>query len=403
MSAGARRVLRIVTRLNVGGPARQTIGLAAGLDAHGFRTVLAVGRPGPAEGDLGPLARERGVDPVEIPGLGREPSPLADARALVALLRLARRFRPHVIHTHTAKAGALGRVAAALAGVPVRVHTFHGHVFEGYFGRLASAAIVRAERLLARFTTRIVALSEAQRRDLVERFAIAPSRKVVRVPPGVDLTPLGEAPRRRGELRAELGIGAGRALVGCVGRLVPVKAVEDAIEAAALLARERKLSLVLAGDGPDRPRLEALARARGVDARFLGFRADLARVYADLDVLLLTSRNEGTPLALVEAFAAGRPAVATRVGGVGDVFGPPRDVASLPDGVEARAEGLVVPPGRPDRVAAATARLLADEPLAAACGDAGRRSAPARFGVEALVAATAALYEDLLRRRPAAR
>jgi glycosyltransferase involved in cell wall biosynthesis len=260
------------------------------------------------------------------------------------------------------------------------VHTFHGHVFEGYFGPLASRAVILAERALARISTRIIVLSEEQRRDIVERFRIASARRVRVIGPGVDLTPFGDISIDRSALRRELGLPEARPLLGVVGRLAPVKGVEDAIAAA---ARIPGAALAIAGDGPERARLEALAGSLGADARFLGFRDDLARVYAGLDALLLPSRSEGTPLALVEAMASGCACVAARVGGVAGVLGE---------------AGVLVPARDVDALVDATRRLLADPGLRASLGAAGKARA-ARFSEDRLCDETAALYEELLGRR----
>ncbi|MHC4861031.1 MAG: glycosyltransferase, partial [Planctomycetota bacterium] len=181
------RVARVIARLNVGGPARQSILLTERLDPDRFASTLITGQVEPHEADLLPEARERGLAPVVIDGLGRTISPLDDLRAFLRLLGLLDRERPAIVHTHTAKAGALGRVAALLASVPVRVHTFHGHVLHGYFGRAGSALARAAELVLARLSTRVVAVSEEVKADLVERHRIAPPSRVDVVPLGLDL------------------------------------------------------------------------------------------------------------------------------------------------------------------------------------------------------------------------
>lgn len=376
------RVVRIIARLNVGGPARQAILLTKRLDALGFESTLVTGRVGPDEGDMLPEARRQGVEPVVIEGLGRAPSPLDDLRALGRLWRLLRRVRPRVVHTHTAKAGTLGRIAAVLAGVPVRIHTFHGHVLHGYFGRVGSALVRATESALARITTRVVAVSEEVAGDLAVRHRAIPRAKIEVVPLGLELDALYGAERRRGELRAELGIAPDAPLLGFVGRLTAVKEPEVLIRAfARIAAAEPRAILLVAGDGDRRSATEAAAARAGLGdrVRFLGWRDDLDRLWADLDLALLTSRNEGTPVALIEAAAAAVPAVATRVGGV---------PAVVLDG----ETGLLVPRGDDAALAAAALSLLRDPARRRAMGAAARARVRPRHGAAPLLRSLAALY-----------
>ena len=378
------RLVRVIARLNVGGPAIHVAVTTAGLRPD-VETVLATGRVDAGEAEASGLLATYDVEPVRIRGLGRSVSPLDDLRAFASLLSLLRRVRPDVVHTHTAKAGAIGRVAARLAGVPHVVHTFHGHVFEGYFGAFGSRVVVAAERALARLADRIVAVSPEVGRDLTERFRIAPRGKVDVVPVGL---PLGEylaAESRRGDLRRELRLGADVPLVSFVGRLVPVKDPALALDAWRLVRAEVPSAvLVVVGDGPLGPDL----RARGdAGVRWLGWRRDVARVLADADLALLTSRNEGTPVALVEAAAAGLPSVATAVGGVPSVVGHGRT-------------GLLVPGRDPAAIAAAVVELLRDAPRRSAMGAAAREAVRDRFSDARLCADLRALYAACLRDVP---
>jgi glycosyltransferase involved in cell wall biosynthesis/SAM-dependent methyltransferase len=314
-------VVRVIARLNVGGPAIHVALLSEGLDRRGFRTTLATGQVEPGEADMSDFAIARGVRPVVVRGLGRSVSPAADLRSFGTLLSLLRRVRPAIVHTHTAKAGALGRVAATLAGVPIRVHTFHGHVFHGYFGRAATVLVLFAERALGLLTHRVLAVSDEVARDLAEAYGVVPHGKVQVVPLGLDLAPFARAGagEGRGELRREIGAAEGDLLVGITGRLVEVKDHGYFLEAGAALMREvPQARLVIVGSGPLEEGLRARAKSLGIDGRchFLGWRRDTARICADLDVAALTSRNEGTPVALIEAAAAGVPVVARDVGGV---------------------------------------------------------------------------------------
>ncbi|HEU4395049.1 MAG TPA: glycosyltransferase, partial [Planctomycetota bacterium] len=345
------RVLRAIARLNVGGPAMHVALLTEGLDRRGFETTLAAGRCEPGESDMADFARARGVNPVSVRALGRSVDPVSDLRSFADLLALVRRVRPAVVHTHTAKAGALGRLAAWLAAVPVRVHTFHGHVFHGYFGRTASLAVVLAERLLGAISHRVLAVSPEVARDLGEAYGVVPPGKIQVVPLGLDLEPFARAGdgEGRGELRREIGAADGDLLVGIVGRLVPVKDHAFFLDAGAELLREvPQARLVIAGSGPAEADLHARARSLGIEPRchFLGWRRDTPRIHADLDAAALTSLNEGTPVALIEAAAAGVPVVARAVGGV----------ASALAGVEGAT--LVPPEAPPAGFAASLAAAL---------------------------------------------
>jgi glycosyltransferase involved in cell wall biosynthesis len=345
------RVLRIISRLNVGGPARHAVILNAGLQERGFDTLLVHGTVGEGEASFDHLPQQLGIPSHRIPTLGRRLHPLDDIRAFIALWKVMRDFQPDIVHTHTAKAGALGRIAAAVHnGLASRahriliVHTFHGHVLEGYFGGVGSWLVRVGERGLSSITDCTIVISELQRKDLVERFHVAsPSRTVV-VPLGLqlgDLLALTADDRTRA--RADAGYGDDF-LVGFVGRLVPIKQVTLLIEAISIVRHELPaVRLVITGDGTERESLEAHARAAGVDdiTAFTGWREDLRAAYAPLDVVALTSKNEGTPVALIEAMAAGVPVVATAVGGVPDVVAG--DTGLLTDqSVHAIAQALLM-------------------------------------------------------------
>ena len=374
--------------MNVGGPALHALLLNERLDPARYDSRLVAGLVGEAEGDYLAL---HGADPerfIVVPALGREVEGGRDWSAFWTLVRLMRRFRPHVVHTHTAKAGALGRLAAAFCRVPVVVHTYHGHVFDAYFSPLETRLVVLAERVLAGRASALVAVTDRVRRDVLARGIGRPDRVVV-VPLGLDLDPMLAAPARRGELRRELGLAADAPVVGIVARLVPVKAHETFLQAVRDIAPVRPDAVFLiVGDGERRGPLEAMARDLGVSARvrFLGWRADLDRLYADLDVVVLTSKNEGSPVALIEAMAAGRPVVSTRAGGVEDVVSHDRT-------------GLVVPVGDACAVARAVLDLLEDPAKAAAFGAAARTAVVPRFASARLVDDIDALYRRLLAAR----
>jgi glycosyltransferase involved in cell wall biosynthesis len=378
------KILRVIDRLNVGGPAIHAALTARGLNHDGVTTVLVTGEIEPGEADMSYLLDEYHVERVLIPSLGRELRPLRDLATAWKLWRVMRRVRPDVVHTHKAKAGAIGRVVALLAGVPVRVHTYHGHVFRGYFGPAKTRVFLAVERALAHLTTRLVVPAPALVDELAGEYRIARVDRFTVVPLGFDLAPFARAEAHRGELRARLGVADGVRLVGIVGRMVPVKDHATFIAAAALLAARRSdVHFVFIGGGE----LEAAVRAdldqRALTSRahMLGWSRGLERIYADLDVVALSSRNEGTPVALIEAMAAGVPVAATRVGGVADI---------LAHG----ARGELAPPGDAPALSAAIERALSDASRARAARL--RAGIMAEFGHERLCADLERLYRELL-------
>ncbi|MDE3102013.1 MAG: glycosyltransferase [Chloroflexota bacterium] len=371
------RVVRIITRLNVGGPAIQALLLTEHLDPERYESHLIAGRPGPREGDMTAF-RGGAVRPIYLGSLGREISPPSDAATLVRLVVLLRRLRPDIVHTHLAKAGFVGRVAARLAATRVVIHTFHGNVLRGYFGPARTRLFLSLERYLARISDRIVSISPRQTAELLS-LRIAPREKLVEIPLGLDLAPF-IAPSPSG-LRSELGLGDESPLVGIVARLVPVKGVDVFLRAAwRIHATRPDTRFVVVGDGELRDELEELAREIGVApvVTFTGWRADLAPVYHDLDVVVLTSHNEGTPVTLIEAAAAQRPVVATAVGGVPDVI----------DG----QSGLLVPDGDIDALSRSVIRLLEDRALARTLAAAARARVYPRYDRSELLARIDALY-----------
>lgn len=379
------KVARVITRLNIGGPAIHAILLTQALEDAHFTTMLVSGYTAPTEGDMLHLAKARGVSPLMVTGLGREIDPGRDLAVLLRLYRIFREERPVIVHTHMAKAGTVGRLAARLAGVPIVLHTYHGHVFHSYFGPLKTQTFIRIERALSRVTDLILTVGERQRQEILG-YGIGNPDKLRSVPLGLELEPFVESPRHRGEFRAELGVPDGTRLVGIVGRLVPVKGHTVFLKAARLvLSRLPNVRFLIIGDGELREGLESQARDLGIDGgvTFLGWRHDLPRVYADLDLVVLSSYNEGSPVALIEAMAAGRAVVSTDVGGVSDV---------VSDGVN----GLLVPPRDPESLAGAIVRLLSSEPSLRAMGAAGREAVYPKYSINRLVSDVREIYSDLV-------
>ena len=377
-------MFRLFSRLNVGGPAVHVILLTAGLKARGYTTRLAVGKESPREGNLLDLAAAKGVDCLQLVALGRDIRPLSDVRALWRLCRILRQFRPHIVHTHTAKAGVLGRVAARLAGVPVVVHTYHGHVLRSYFGPLRNALFRALERALGQASDALVAVSQSVKDDLVD-LGVAEAAKIRVVPLGLELAGLTRA-LPRGRLRAQSGVAEGAPLVGIVGRLAPIKDLPTFLLAAALVRRSApEVRFAIVGDGEERPALEAEVLRLGLQdvVHFHGWHRDMSGVYGDLDLVVNCSRNEGTPVALIEALAAGRPVIATRVGGTPDLL--------------ARGDnGILVPPGDPESLAAAIEGVLRAPDAARARAACGRAYVLRQHCADRLVDDVDQLYRQLL-------
>lgn len=347
------RVLHVTSRLNVGGLARLVLTVCDRLDRSRFEPLLATGRVSEAEGDMLQVESDSGRDVRFIRQLGRNPSPVHDFAALRALHQLIREFRPAVVHTHAAKAGALGRMAAAAAGVPVRVHSYHGHVFSGYFSPFVSTAIVNVERGLARITTAIVVPGESQAREIIEKYRIARRTKVHVIPYGIDTDRYAALPLDRQAARFQFGLPPTARVIGAVGRMAVVKnhsLLIDAFERVAADPACADVHLLIVGGGECRPEIEnRVGRSRARSRIHLaGWVKDLRDAYTAIDVLALTSLNEGMPVAVMEAMASNLPVVCTPAGGVVDLITPDDD-------------GIVVRGWDPEEFSAALTALLADD------------------------------------------
>jgi glycosyltransferase involved in cell wall biosynthesis len=385
-AGGKIKILRVIARLNIGGPAIHVVNLHAGLDPTRFEQLLVVGTENPGEGSMLDYALSRGVKPFIIPEIVNEFNLTPkDLQALAKLCRLIWQERPHIVHTHTARAGLLGRLAGRLAGVPIVVHTYHGHVLHGYFSPVKTWLMRSMEHTLARMTDQIITVSERVKRELVS-YAVAPPAKIAVIPLGFDLKPFLRCQDQRGQFRHELSVSDGARLVSIVGRIFPIKNHRLFLDAAALVAaREPSVLFVIVGDGVLRWEMEDHARELRIADRviFTGWRRDLPRIYADTSILVVSSNNEGTAVSAIEAMAAGRPVVATRVGG-------------LPDLITEGETGLLVPPGDPDGLASAVLRLLQDPGTACRMGQSARAMVQERFSVRRLVVDMENLYHQLL-------
>jgi GT2 family glycosyltransferase len=391
---GPTRLLAVIARLNVGGPAIQAITLSRLLEERGYQTVLVRGREGAREGSMDALAEELGVTPVDLPTLKRNIG-FGDLVSLAFLVRQIRTWQPQVLHTHAAKAGALGRIAALLAlgrRPPVIVHTFHGHVLTGYFRPRVSAAFAAIERALARYTTCLIAVSEEVRADLV-RLRVAPPEQIIVLPFGVDFSRFEasqeERRERREAFRRAVGIPLAASVVTIVARLEPIKRVDRFLRIATRIQSPADTWFLVVGDGALREELQASPEARRLRERVVwtGLRSDMPDIYFASDVVAVTSDNEGTNVSAIEAQAAGLPVVSTRVGGMASVV--------------VEDTGFLVEPVDEEGFARALERILLDDALSTRFGHHGAEHVRVVFSLDRLIADIDGLYRRLLPTGPA--
>lgn len=373
----------VIARMNIGGPATQLTGLCAQLNHDTFDHRLYTGDVGGDEGDHF-LLRDAAMPVHRVPGLGRSIKPADDVRAVIHLVKAIRAFRPHIVHTRTTKAGLLGRVAARLSGInPAMAHVFHGHLLYGHFSPPKRFAYVRTERLLASMSDRLVTVGARVRDELLEA-GIGRREQYIVTPPGVGLGPV---PSRE-DARRSLGLPPDAPVVAFVGRLTQVKRPDRFVATAkAVLRQVPDCHFVVCGDGELREQMEQAVTSMRASFHLLGWRNDVATICSAADVVLLTSDNEGMPVALIEAGMAGRPCVSTRVGSVAEV-------------IKHEQTGLVSS-ADVGELAEHTVRLLTDPELRRRMGEAARDWTTASFGVERLVADTEAMYRSLYEERRA--
>lgn len=375
------RVMNVISRLNIGGISPYVIPLTAHLRDMGYQSSLVAGSVGKREGDMSYLAERVNVNPIMIPSLGREISPLRDLTTIRQLYALMRRERPHIVHTHTAKAGFAGRIAAWLARVPIILHTYHGHVFAGYFGPAKTRFYLTLEQFCGRLSTRVITVSSYLSRELAGRYRV--KRAVDVVIPGYDLDDLRDV-QRSGAFRARFGIAPDAPLAAIIGRLVPIKNHALFLQAAARVrARLPAARFAVVGDGELRGELESLAGSLGLAGCviFTGWQTDLPAIYGALDCNVLSSKNEGLPSSVIEALVTGVPVVATAVGGVNDLL--------------AGDLGILVPPADADGLAAGIVTALTD-PALRARAEASRAASYALYDIRASAARVDAYYRELL-------
>lgn len=387
---GRPKVVRIICRLSVGGPAHHIALLHRALEEE-FETVLVTGSLFDGE-----TCAEHLLHSVEklhrVSWMQRPISPLHDLVALARITAILRRERPDIVHTHCSKAGALGRLAAVLAGVPVRVHTYHGCIFEHHFGPVQSRLYLGIERLLSRITTRAIALSRSQAEVLGRNYRVLPQEKISIIRNGYELSRNGHCGRRT-EVRQQLGTGEDQTLVVWAGRLVPIKNPDLMAEIVRAARHDPRLRFAIVGHGTERARLQrSLAGCSNVV--FTGWWHDMPAMWAASDVALLTSHNEGTPAALIEAMAAGKPFVSTSAGGVVDLALPPV-LRKNGNGILHARNAFLVPPSADEMLDCLTV-LASDPELRCRMGSAGQDFVLDQFSAERLVKEISGLYRELL-------
>ena len=394
------RIIRVFNRLIVGGPVLNVAYLTKYLSPE-FETLLVVGEKDAHEKSAEPMVKELGINYITVPQMGRSINPASDFIAYKEIKKIISDYKPDIVHTHAAKPGALGRLAAAALDVPVIVHTYHGHVFHSYFNSLKTAFFINTERYLGRKSDAIIAISEQQKKELAQDFKIAPEEKFRIVPLGFNLDKFREdQPTKRQKFRAEFGLADDEIAIGIIGRLVPVKNHYLFLKGITHVLRHttKKVKAFIVGDGETRSDLENVAREVGIpfttenDAHhphplvFTSWRSDVDVINAGLDIITLTSFNEGTPVSLIEAQAANKPIVSTRVGGIQDIV-IECQTALLADVQDAAAfsEHLL--------------HVVEDEALRQKLGANSSQQVMQRFSYQRLIKDTAALYYELLEKK----
>jgi len=391
------KVLRIIARLNIGGPAIHTILLTAGLNNQNFESILASGVPEKNEGDMSYYADRLGVSPRLVPELKRELDFLNDIRAFQKIYAIIQEEKPDIIHTHTAKAGSLGRSAGILYNLlhPFSknkiklIHTFHGHVLSGYFGKLKSGLFILLESILACFTRKIITVSKSVKEELF-KLHIAKDDKIRVIPLGFELDSFLKVTPRQSESFN----------IGIVGRLVPIKNQRLFLDAAGILVREpreKPLKFSIVGDGELRQYLRDYAAEHNLSdyVDFLGWQKELHKIYSGFDLVTLTSVNEGTPVSLIEAMASARAVISTNAGGVKDLLGEQNHQFSEPN-LQVRERGVLLETADPADLASAVTLLLKNSKLRRQMGLSGRQFARDNFSKERLIKDTESLYKNII-------
>lgn len=368
--SGKIKILRIISRLNIGGPSIHVHLLTKGLNSDAFESILVTGKISPHEGDMSYLFDSHDKKPMVIPQLQREISLGTDIKAVIQMLKILIKERPDIVHTHTAKAGSGARLAVIIYNMVFNkkiraIHTFHGHIFKGYFSRVKSWFFVFIERTIAKLTDVIIAISETQKKELAQEFRIAPQDKIKTIQLGFDLKPFLTCRSLKGKFKKSLGIDPDIVTIGIVGRLAPIKNHRMFFDAAKIFVAQNpgiRVKFVVVGDGELRNELEDYCKKINLNNQviFCGWIRNVSDVYADLDLLALTSINEGTPVSIIESMAASVPVISTDAGGVHDLLGA-TDPSISSDGFEVCERGIISPKGDPLSFAKGLKFLLKDE------------------------------------------
>jgi glycosyltransferase involved in cell wall biosynthesis len=402
------RILRLIARLNIGGPAIQAITLSSELPADQYQTLLVCGNLNPGEGDMAYLAQEKGIQPYFVKEVGREISLFNDLKSFFILRKIIKSFKPEIVHTHTAKAGTLGRLATLSLRIPFlsskkirMVHTFHGHTFHSYFNFVKTFLFIRVERFLAGFTDRIIVVSEQQKEDICRTFKLADDEKVQIVRLGFDLSDFKKIGSKLKTCAKNFGNDkrSDPFCVGIVGRLTFVKnhlMLLEAINCLKASGKIDKFKFVIVGDGELKAKLVKQAAKLELtnSTVFKGWQKDMPAVYSQLDALVLTSKNEGTPVAIIEAMASSRPVIASAVGGVSDLIGP--IIEKKPDGFHIAERGLAIPSGNAGALAGALLFLLENKDGLEQLIRRAQEFVFANYGQERLLNEIRTLYDDLI-------
>ncbi len=383
------KIVRIINRFNIGGPTFNATYLTRYL-SDDYETMLVGGVPDEGEKDSLHVLKENGIEPIIVPELSRAIDPINDRKAYRKIKRIIKEFQPDIVHTHASKAGLLGRLAAKSLKVPVIVHTFHGHVFHSYFGKRKTNFFKRIERYLAKISSGIVAISEIQKKELVIDHKIAPSKKVNVIPLGFDLTKFSiDLQEKRKVTRANFSIEEDEVAIAIVGRLAPIKDHSFFLSCVQMLknSTKKKFKIFIVGDGSERKEIEEKAREIDPDGKIIKLTSwilDISTFNAGMDIMCLTSKNEGTPVSLIEAQATGLPVITTDVGGVRDV-------------VINGSAGFVIKKDHIETYAEKLRLLVESSELREKYGTFGKDYVLKRYGYERLVNDMDAYYKELLR------
>lgn len=394
------RVLRILNRLIVGGPLLNATLLTRYM-APEFETLLVAGQKESHEKEADFVVKDLGIEPKFLPEMERSINLFQDYKAYLKMKKIIREFKPDIVHTHAAKPGMIGRMAARSMKAPVIIHTYHGHVFHSYFGNFKTKAIIKAEQFMGRRSDAIIAISELQKKELVEKFKIAPAEKFRVIPLGLDLDKFQRnSSAKRDQFRNEFSVGENEIVITIIGRLVPIKNHHLFLEAIAYVLKNtsKKIKAFIVGDGETRRELED--KAESLDIKFsseknfrhphplvfTSWRHDVDVINAGSDIIALTSLNEGTPVSLIEAQAAGKAVISTKVGGIGDV-------------VKENETALLSPVNDVESFQKNLLQLVQDDNLRKSLGSKGADFVMQKYSYHRLVKDMSSLYYELLEKK----